>query len=105
MTAEDIQYVLRWPNVWGGITQNIIYFICTKWCPELLHAKKLFNNKEGNVLPVVIVGNDEIIIPNRTIMEIILIFILFLAMITKGTKAMLISLGILMFMPTKVIDS
>lgn len=38
-------------------------------------------------------------------MEIILIFILFLAMITKGTKAMLISLGILMFMPTKVIDS
>lgn len=94
----------------GGITQNIVCFICAKWCPELLCTIKLFNNKEGIVLPIVLVGNYKsslfpIEFLKRNIMEIVLIFILFLATITKGTEAMLIPLVILIFMPTKVIDS
>jgi len=47
----------------------------------------------------------QIEVLNRNIMEIVLIFILFLAMVTKGTEAVLISLFILIFMPTKVTDS
>lgn len=110
MTAEDIQYILRQANIWEGITQNIICFVCTKWCPELLSAIKLLSNNEGIILPIVIAGDDrrslfQIEFMNRNIMEIVIIFILLLAMIAVGIEAMLIPLVILIFMLTKVADS
>lgn len=105
MTAEDIQYILRWTHIWGGITQNI----WTKWCLELLCIIKLVSNKEGFVLRTVVVGNEkrsvfQIEFLNRNIMEVVLIFILFFAMITKGTEAVPISPVTLIFLPAKVTD-
>lgn len=41
---------------------------------------------------------------NRNIMEIALIFILFLVMITKGTEAVSLSAVTLIFLPAKVTD-
>lgn len=70
---------------------------------------KLFSNKGGFVLPIVVVGNEKRSVfqtefLNRNIIEVVLNFILFLVMITKGTEAVPIFPVTLTFLPAKVAD-